>query len=85
MYIDCEGAGEMFRVTTLPTGGSDCVSDCGNNGNSENSDNITNKKEKEVVVRTKPSSKALTDADDFFGKPTFLTVSGQVIALQVIC
>jgi asparaginyl-tRNA synthetase len=39
---DCEGAGEMFRVTTLPLNGS------------------------------KP------DSQDFFGKPAFLTVSGQL-------
>nr|WP_304949429.1 asparagine--tRNA ligase [Verrucomicrobium spinosum] len=39
---DCEGAGEMFRVTTLPQGGA-----------------------------AKPE-------EDFFGKPTFLTVSGQL-------
>lgn len=40
--IDCEGAGEMFRVTTLPL-------------------NSTAKPEQ-----------------DFFGTPTYLTVSGQV-------
>lgn len=39
---DCEGAGEMFRVTTLPQGSA-----------------------------AKPE-------EDFFGKPTFLTVSGQL-------
>lgn len=62
---DCEGAGEMFRVTTLPTEGSRSRSSCnvsdGNNNNSE-----------------QKMKKTLTDADDFFGKPTFLTVSGQV-------
>jgi asparaginyl-tRNA synthetase len=39
---DCEGAGEMFRVTTLPLNGSK------------------------------------QDSQDFFGKPAFLTVSGQL-------
>lgn len=39
---DCEGAGEMFRVTTLPAGSSTPA------------------------------------GEDFFGKPTFLTVSGQL-------
>jgi asparaginyl-tRNA synthetase len=39
---DCEGAGEMFRVTTLPP------------------------------------EKAAQDAEDFFGKKAFLTVSGQL-------
>jgi len=43
---DCEGAGEMFRVTTLPVG--------------EKSED--------------------KDAADFFAKPTFLTVSGQLEA-----
>ena len=41
---DCEGAGEMFRVTTLPPGSA-----------------------------AKPE-------EDFFGKPAFLTVSGQLEA-----
>lgn len=45
---DCEGAGEMFRVTTLPTD-------------------------------TKK------DAKDFFGKPAFLTVSGQLSAETYAC
>ncbi len=40
---DCEGAGSMFRVTTLD-----------------------------------PSKPASPDTSDFFGKPTFLTVSGQL-------
>ena len=48
---DAEGAGEMFRVTTLPIG--DPPRD-----------------EKGVV----------DDAQDFFGRPTFLTVSGQLEA-----
>jgi asparaginyl-tRNA synthetase len=40
---DCEGGGEMFRVTTLD-----------------------------------PSDQKKTSSDDFFGKPTYLTVSGQL-------
>ena len=47
---DCEGAGEMFRVTTLVPGASG----------------------------TKPE-------DDFFGKPAFLTVSGQLEAETMAC
>jgi asparaginyl-tRNA synthetase len=46
---DCEGAGEMFRVTTLPAGST-----------------------------AKPES-------DFFGKPAFLTVSGQLEAETLAC
>ena len=42
---DCEGAGEMFRVTTLPVGRG-----------------------------------GVDDADDFFGRPAYLTVSGQLEA-----
>lgn len=45
---DCEGAGEMFRVTTLPTGEADF-------------------------------------AKDFFGKQSFLTVSGQLEAETFAC
>ena len=47
---DCEGAGEMFRVTTLPVGGD------------------------------ANSSKEDREREDFFGKPTYLTVSGQLEA-----
>ncbi|MCC6202251.1 MAG: asparagine--tRNA ligase [Gammaproteobacteria bacterium] len=46
---DCEGAGEMFRVTTLD-----------------------------------PRQGALDPADDFFGKPAYLTVSGQ-LSLETYC
>jgi asparaginyl-tRNA synthetase len=46
---DCEGAGEMFRVTTLPQGST-----------------------------AKPE-------EDFFGKPSFLTVSGQLEAETLAC
>ena len=56
--VDCEGAGEMFRVTTLPTGSSASTT-----SNDDKSD------------KDSPRCK---DEDDFFGKPTFLTVSGQV-------
>jgi len=46
---DCEGAGEMFRVTTLP------------------------------------DDKAANDAEDFFGKRAFLTVSGQLEGEAFAC
>jgi asparaginyl-tRNA synthetase len=46
---DCEGAGEMFRVTTIPPGSA-----------------------------AKPET-------DFFGKPTFLTVSGQLQGETFAC
>lgn len=46
---DCEGAGEMFRVTTLP------------------------------------DDKAANDAEDFFGRRAFLTVSGQLEGEAFAC
>jgi asparaginyl-tRNA synthetase len=46
---DCEGAGEMFRVTTLP------------------------------------AEKAARDAEDFFGKRAYLTVSGQLEGETFAC
>lgn len=48
---DAEGAGEMFRVTTLPVGDP-----------------------------PRDASGAVDDAQDFFGRPTYLTVSGQLEA-----
>jgi asparaginyl-tRNA synthetase len=48
---DAEGAGEMFRVTTLPLGDP-----------------------------PRRPDKSVDDAQDFFGRPTFLTVSGQLEA-----
>jgi len=55
---DCEGAGEMFRVTTLDL------------------DNVN-----ELPMSKDEKGKALNGVDyseDFFGKPAFLTVSGQL-------
>eukprot|EP01117_Protostelium_nocturnum_P016329 TRINITY_DN643_c0_g1_i1.p1 TRINITY_DN643_c0_g1~~TRINITY_DN643_c0_g1_i1.p1 ORF type:complete len:554 (-),score=218.23 TRINITY_DN643_c0_g1_i1:85-1644(-) len=53
---DCEGAGEMFQVTTLLKGGEAKLSDV-----------------KTVQATGKPDY-----TQDFFGKPAFLTVSGQL-------
>ena len=59
---DCEGAGEMFRVTTLPlTRPSVTLSPSGGERRGEGA------------------------AADFFGKPTFLTVSGQLEAETFAC
>jgi len=55
---DCEGAGEMFRVTTLDL------------------DNVS-----ELPLKKDEEGKPLEGVDyekDFFGKPAFLTVSGQL-------
>ena len=54
---DCEGAGEMFRVTTLPA---------------------------EAPVPTADDGSP-DYSDDFFGKPAFLTVSGQLCAETHAC
>jgi len=62
---DCEGAGEMFRVTTLDL------------------DNISN-----IPKATDEEGKALDTADygqDFFDKPAYLTVSGQLGAETHAC
>jgi asparaginyl-tRNA synthetase len=55
---DCEGAGELFRVTTLPT-------------------NV-------LKLPTAPSGEIDFSAD-FFGKPAYLTVSGQLSAETYAC
>eukprot|EP00522_Entomoneis_paludosa_P008564 CAMPEP_0172439724 /NCGR_PEP_ID=MMETSP1065-20121228/615_1 /TAXON_ID=265537 /ORGANISM="Amphiprora paludosa, Strain CCMP125" /LENGTH=544 /DNA_ID=CAMNT_0013188445 /DNA_START=50 /DNA_END=1684 /DNA_ORIENTATION=- len=62
---DCEGAGELFRVTTLDL---------------DNMDSIAKAKDDD--------GKELHNADykeDFFGKPAFLTVSGQLGAETHAC
>eukprot|EP00908_Phaeocystis_cordata_P004601 Transcript_14997.p1 GENE.Transcript_14997~~Transcript_14997.p1 ORF type:complete len:582 (-),score=276.45 Transcript_14997:123-1868(-) len=56
---DCEGAGEMFRVTTLPA-------------------------EPDEVPLTE-DKKSVDFSQDFFGKPAYLTVSGQLSAETMAC
>lgn len=62
---DCEGAGEMFRVTTLPIDQPDTLElakdDDGN------------------------PTDTLDTSSDFFGKPAYLTVSGQLAAETYAC
>lgn len=58
---DCEGAGEMFQVTTL----------------------LNNVKKPEEVART-PTGE-INYAEDFFGKPSYLTVSGQLNGEYYAC
>ena len=53
---DCEGAGEMFRVTTH-----------------------------DLAAPPRTPSGAVDDARDFFGRPAFLTVSGQLEAETFAC
>lgn len=62
---DCEGAGELFRVTTLPTDKPSALP---------------------VLKDEKGQDKDQTDySQDFFGKPAFLTVSGQLSAETHAC
>ena len=62
---DCEGAGELFRVTTLPT----------------------DRPSEMPLVKDKDGNPTdETDyGEDFFGKPAFLTVSGQLSAETHAC
>ncbi len=53
---DCEGAGELFRVTTLPPGDA-----------------------------PRDAAGAVDPAQDFFARPTYLTVSGQLEAEALAC
>jgi asparaginyl-tRNA synthetase len=61
---DAEGAGSMFRVTTLAFGGGGV---CG--GGAGSTDN---------AGRGDASSRGIDYTKDFFGRETFLTVSGQL-------
>lgn len=58
---DCEGAGELFRVTTLDL------------------DNIKD------LPRSEENDNQVDYKEDFFGKPSFLTVSGQLGAETHAC
>lgn len=62
---DCEGAGEMFRVTTL------------------NLDDVASLPKKQGEDGT--SGKGADFGEDFFGKPAYLTVSGQLSAETYAC
>ena len=54
---DCEGAGEMFQVTTL---------------------DYEALAKKALDAHTSPNDFTIDYSNDFFGKPTYLTVSGQL-------
>jgi asparaginyl-tRNA synthetase len=67
---DCEGAGEMFRVTTLP---------------------IDNPSQIPLLPSSPSSPPAMNSSgttdfsQDFFGKPAYLTVSGQLSGETYAC
>ncbi|GKZ01550.1 hypothetical protein MPSEU_001105600 [Mayamaea pseudoterrestris] len=87
---DCEGAGELFRVTTLDL---DRVSQLPlqqdadeqakkSKSNKKNSKSNKNEKdgsdEQTATISPQSTSDAVDYAQDFFGKAAFLTVSGQL-------
>lgn len=77
---DCEGAGEMFRVTTLPLDNISAIRTLPNKDAKEDSESI----DAPLTV----AKKAPISADfshDFFGKPTYLTVSGQLSGETYAC
>lgn len=78
---DCEGAGEMFRVTTVipPEGEVGRIPIAGGSGKEEES-------EGEVKEGGEVKEDGQVDfSKDFFGKPTFLTVSGQLSGETYAC
>jgi len=60
---DCEGAGEMFQVTTL----------------------LSKAKDDPTKLALDSAKKTVSYADDFFKKPAFLTVSGQLEVETYAC
>jgi asparaginyl-tRNA synthetase len=104
---DCEGAGEMFQVTTLLPKPEDplhgkipCFEYEGEDAEVEVSADDKKKKEKfvkkkkgEVVEEVKEEVKKLIPVEnrkvnykkDFFGKPAYLTVSGQLAVENYAC
>jgi asparaginyl-tRNA synthetase len=76
---DCEGAGEMFRVTTAIPADDDRskIPIMGKSGPRKEGEAATN--------ASSEISEAVDFGKDFFGKPTFLTVSGQLSAETYAC
>jgi asparaginyl-tRNA synthetase len=72
---DCEGAGEMFRVTTLP------LDDVSSLPLLEDKD----KPALDAETRRFSSSCSVDFSEDFFGKAAYLTVSGQLSGETYAC
>jgi len=70
---DCEGAGEMFRVTTLPAAAELPAAEA-KKGAAE-----------EEVGKEAPDKEQQLLANDFFGRGAYLTVSGQLSAETYAC
>jgi asparaginyl-tRNA synthetase len=76
---DCEGAGELFRVTTLNLDNIDEIVAKGDEKDGKKKDDDDDKK-------TLPKSRGGVDyKQDFFGKAAYLTVSGQLGAETHAC
>ena len=92
---DCEGAGEMFRVTTLPLDNinnipilkdniKDNIKDIKEHENkTENTE--TDKGTDNILIDKKKTPISADFSKDFFGKPTYLTVSGQLSGETYAC
>lgn len=76
---DCEGAGEMFRVTTaIPQDGSTAGIPTGKAATAKNGEESANE-------GSTAGDGEVDFSKDFFGKPAFLTVSGQLSAETYAC
>jgi len=74
---DCEGAGEMFQITTLlsPQKG----------GSKTFIDDVPTVTHKQVVEGQEKEVKEIDYSKDFFDRPAYLTVSGQLNGEQYAC
>ena len=89
---DCEGAGELFRVTTLPVAGTSTPSKptdgIGGNTSLKPTDGIGGTSSGTTSTGAAPPvprDGARGLAGDFFERPTYLTVSGQLAAETFAC
>lgn len=78
---DCEGAGEMFRVTTAIPADGDATKIPVQNVDADEREASTNNSDAQAAT---PAS-TVDFSRDFFGKPAFLTVSGQLSAETYAC
>lgn len=89
---DCEGAGEMFRVTTaIPASGAiddiavQTDSDSDNDGSEDSTSSADVKYSSADASKEEKGEKLVDFSRDFFSKPAFLTVSGQLSAETYAC
>jgi asparaginyl-tRNA synthetase len=85
---DCEGAGEMFRVTTLPLDNVDAIPLVKDSVTAVTDHNVKGQQLSTELQRTRLHRKKAVSADfkeDFFGRPAYLTVSGQLSGETYAC